>query len=108
MERFWGDNYFDAEAKKWTSDSESSTGKPLKRAFVSFIMDPIIKLATSIMEGNTEQMNKMIEALQLKLTQEDRVLTGKHFLKAVMSKWLNAADTLLEMMVLHLPSPATA
>ena len=25
-----------------------------------------------------------------------------------MSKWLNAADTLLEMMVLHLPSPAVA
>jgi len=25
-----------------------------------------------------------------------------------MSKWLNAADTLLEMMVLHLPSPAAA
>jgi elongation factor 2 len=50
----------------------------------------------------------MIDSLQLKLTQEDKVLTGKHFLKAVMSKWLNAADTLLEMMVLHLPSPATA
>ncbi len=25
-----------------------------------------------------------------------------------MSKWLNAADTILEMMILHLPSPKTA
>ena len=54
MERFWGDNYFDAEGKKWVKDNESETGKHLKRAFCSFIMDPIIKLATSIMEGNTE------------------------------------------------------
>jgi elongation factor 2 len=29
-------------------------------------------------------------------------------LKAALSKWLNAADTLLEMMVLHLPSPRKA
>jgi elongation factor 2 len=27
MDRFWGDNYFDAENKKWTKDSESETGK---------------------------------------------------------------------------------
>jgi len=27
MERFWGDNYFDAENKKWVKDNESETGK---------------------------------------------------------------------------------
>jgi elongation factor 2 len=35
-------------------------------------------------------------------------LTGKHLLKTVMSKWINAADTLLEMIVVHLPSPRKA
>lgn len=54
MERFWGDNYFDVEGKKWTTDSETETGKVLKRAFCAFIMEPIIKLTTSIMDGNTE------------------------------------------------------
>jgi len=29
-------------------------------------------------------------------------------LKVVMSRWLNAADIILEMMVLHLPSPKVA
>jgi len=54
MEKLWGDNYYDAAAKKWKKDPETDEGKPLKRAFCAFIMDPIIKLATAIIEGNNE------------------------------------------------------
>jgi elongation factor 2 len=107
-ERLWGENYFDAEAKCWRTDNTSATGKPLKRAFVAFIMEPICKLANAMMEGNMEVANKMFDTIGLKLSSEDKVLTGKHLLKAVMSKWINAADTLLEMMVIHLPSPRKA
>jgi len=71
-------------------------------------MDPICKLCNSCIEGNQEVMEKMLTTLGLALTQEDRNLQGKHLLKAVMMKWLNAADTLLEMMVVHLPSPRAA
>lgn len=71
-------------------------------------MDPICKLCNACMEGNKEVMEKMLTALDIKLTQEDKELTGKHLLKGVMSKWLNAADVLLEMMIRHLPSPRTA
>jgi elongation factor 2 len=71
-------------------------------------MDPICKLTSSIIEGNMEAFNKMMGSLGLTLAQEEKSLTGKHLLKAVLSKWLNAADTLLEMMVLHLPSPRKA
>jgi elongation factor 2 len=108
MEKLWGDNYFDAKSKKWKTDNEGDDGKQLKRAFATFIMDPIIKLTTSIIEGNNEQMEKMLVSLDLKLTQEERAYSGKALCKAVMSKWLSAADTLLEMMVIHLPSPRTA
>jgi elongation factor 2 len=71
-------------------------------------MEPIIRLARSIMEGNKEQMDKMLVSIEIELKQEDRELTGKHLLKRVMSMWLNAADIILEMMVLHLPSPKVA
>jgi elongation factor 2 len=54
MERLWGDNYFDAEAKKWKVEPISDSEKPLKRAFGTFIMDPIIKMTKSIMDGNVE------------------------------------------------------
>ena len=46
--------------------------------------------------------------LNIELTQEERKQTGKKLLKAIMSKWISAADCLLEMMVLHLPSPIEA
>lgn len=71
-------------------------------------MDPICKLANAVMDNDMELMDKMLKTLELTLTQEDRELKGKHLLKAVMSKWLNAADTILEMMVIHLPSPRKA
>lgn len=71
-------------------------------------MDPICKLANACMDNDVEVMNKILTTLELALSQEDKELKGKHLLKAVMSKWLNAADTILEMMVLHLPSPRKA
>lgn len=108
MLKLWGDNFFDAAGKKWKTDGETDDGKPLRRAFAQFIMDPICKLCTAIMEGNKDQYEKMLKTLEVELTQEQRALTDKHLLKAAMSTWLPAADTLLEMMVLHLPSPRAA
>lgn len=108
MEKFWGDNYFDAPSKKWRTDGETEDGKTLRRCFAQFIMDPICKLCQNIIDGNVEGYLKMLKVLDLELTQEDKLLSGKQLLKAVMSKWLPAADCLLEMMVKHLPSPRDA
>lgn len=55
MEKLWGDNYFDSERKVWTTNEVTESGKQLKRTFVQFIMDPIIKLARAVLEGNKEQ-----------------------------------------------------
>ena len=108
MRKLWGDNFFDAANKKWLTDGETEDGKSLKRAFAQFIMDPICKLCNAIMDGQKENYEKMLKTLEVELTQEQKALTGKHLLKATMSTWLPAADTLLEMMILHLPSPKVA
>lgn len=50
----------------------------------------------------------MLESLEIKLTSEERDKEGKHLLKIVMHKWIDAADTILEMMIIHLPSPVVA
>ncbi len=71
-------------------------------------MDPICNLCRAIMEGTQEQYQALLTSLNIELDQEERALTGKNLLKAVMSKWLPAADCLLEMMVVHLPSPRIA
>ena len=80
----------------------------MRRAFAQFIMDPICKLCQAIIDGNNDQYLKMLKTLDLELSQDEKQLSGKQLLKSVMSKWLPAADCLLEMMVLHLPSPRQA
>lgn len=108
MARLWGDNYFDAKAKKWKKSAVSEEGKPLKRAFCQFVLDPIYKLFHSIMNHENEKVNKMLASLNIILKGDEKDQVGKPLLKTVMKKFLPAADALLEMIVLHLPSPAVA
>eukprot|EP00735_Rhodelphis_limneticus_P003260 TRINITY_DN14713_c1_g1::TRINITY_DN14713_c1_g1_i1::g.21526::m.21526 TRINITY_DN14713_c1_g1::TRINITY_DN14713_c1_g1_i1::g.21526 ORF type:complete len:848 (+),score=350.08,sp/O23755/EF2_BETVU/65.49/0.0,GTP_EFTU/PF00009.22/5.3e-59,EFG_IV/PF03764.13/1.6e-31,EFG_C/PF00679.19/1.2e-20,EFG_II/PF14492.1/1.5e-12,GTP_EFTU_D2/PF03144.20/8.5e-11,MMR_HSR1/PF01926.18/0.00028 TRINITY_DN14713_c1_g1_i1:65-2608(+) len=106
--RMWGDNYYDAGAKKWVSNSTSADGKQLSRSFVQFIYDPIKKIFDTCMNEKYEELFKMLEKLEVKLKAEDKDLRQKALLKRVMQTWLPADEALLEMMVSHLPSPATA
>jgi elongation factor 2 len=108
MQKLWGENYFDAEGKKWVSKAQSSSGKALPRAFCQFILDPIYKLVEAIMNGAKDKWEKMLKALNIVLKTEEKDLEGKALLKAVMRKFLPATDALLEMIVLHLPSPVVA
>jgi elongation factor 2 len=50
----------------------------------------------------------MLEKLKIAVNQEERKETGKELGKTIMSKWLPAADCLLETIVRHLPSPTEA
>lgn len=108
MDKLWGDNYFDAEGKKWVKSPASKSGKPLQRAFCQFILDPIYKLFSSIMNGEPAKYEKMLQSLKITLTSEEKDMTGKLLLKNVMKKFLPAADALLEMIIIHLPSPLVA
>jgi elongation factor 2 len=108
MNRLWGDNYFDSEAKKWTSSPNSASGKPLPRAFCQFVLEPIYQLARAIMDGDKDKTEKMMKTLQITLTTEDAEAQGKALLKVVMRKFLPAAEAILEMIVIHLPSPLQA
>ncbi|EPE31333.1 P-loop containing nucleoside triphosphate hydrolase [Glarea lozoyensis ATCC 20868] len=107
MERLWGDNYFNPHTKKWTTKS-THEGKPLERAFNQFILDPIFRIFTAVMNFKTEEIPVLLEKLAIKLSPEDKEKEGKQLLKVVMRTFLPAADALLEMLILHLPSPVTA
>ncbi|KAH8681163.1 P-loop containing nucleoside triphosphate hydrolase protein [Xylariales sp. PMI_506] len=107
MERLWGDSFFNPHTKKWTSKS-THEGKPLERAFNQFILDPIFKIFAAVMNFKKDEVATLLSKLDLKLSTEDRDKEGKQLLKAVMRTFLPAADALLEMMILHLPSPITA
>merc|ERR1711920_61452 len=82
--------------------------KPLERAFCQFIMTPINQLMTAIMQDKKEKYEKMMTTLQITLKGDDKNLTGKALMKRTMQLWINAADTLLQMLVTKLPSPRVA
>lgn len=107
MERLWGDNYFNPKTKKWTKVGNHE-GQPLERAFNQFILDPIFKIFDAFMKGKVDDLVALCGKLEIKITNEEKELPGKGLLKAAMRKFLPAADALLEMMVIHLPSPVTA
>merc|ERR1719183_54176 len=87
MEKLWGDNFFDPKTKKWT---KKHTGeKACQRAFVQFIYEPIRRVIDAAMNDNKEKLWPML-------------------MKRVMQTWLPADVALLEMIIYHLPSPATA
>jgi elongation factor 2 len=108
MERLWGDNYFNPKTKKWTKVGTDADGKALERAFNQFILDPIFKIFSSVMNFKKDETTNILAKLDIVLKGEEKDLEGKALLKVVMRKFLPAADALLEMMVIHLPSPATA
>jgi len=108
MERLWGESYFDQKGKKWVKKGEGADGKPLTRAFCQFVLDPIQKMFTACMNDQFDKLDKMYKALSIDMKKDDMELRGKALLKRSMQRWLPAHDALLEMMVLHLPSPAKA
>jgi len=106
MKKLWGANFFNAKTKKWgKSKTEDNV-----RSFCQFILDPIYKMFDAIMNFKKEDTDKLLDKLELKgkMKYEELQLEGKPLMKAVMRNWLPAGEAMFQMIVIHLPSPATA
>ncbi|KAF8172800.1 P-loop containing nucleoside triphosphate hydrolase protein [Mycena galopus ATCC 62051] len=108
MMKLWGDNYYTGE--KWTTvPGTDARGNPLERAFNVFVLGPIYKIVDVIMHHpDPAALSVMLEKLEIKLDGGEQDLQDKRLLKAVLQKFLPAGDSLLEMIVIHLPSAVTA
>merc|ERR1719326_1123902 len=109
MKRLWGDSFFNAKKKTWTNVMQpEGVTEPLQRAFCQFIMGPIAQLMRAIMAEDKAKYEKMMTTLGIVLKGDEKQLTGKPLMKRTMQIWINAADTLLSMIVSKLPSPQVA
>jgi len=109
MVKLWGDFFLDSKTKKWKKGNpDKNIRAGLKRAFVQFILDPIQSMFDAIMNDKKKKIAKMLKATGVVLKKDELELAGKPLLKRVMQRWLPAADALLEMIVVHLPSPQRA
>jgi len=105
MKKFWGDWYFNPGKKQFVQEDE--TGK-LPRAFCQFIMTPIITIIRAAMNSELEKVWTMLDKLNINLTTEQKERRGKDLMKIICQKWINAAEALLEMIIMKLPSPKKA
>merc|ERR1719437_219217 len=103
--KLWGDWFFDAKRSVWAKGDRNGT---LERAFCQFFASPITTLFEAVMAEKHGKVKKMLKAIGVELKGEEKEYKGKALLKRVMQKWLPAGDTVLEMIVLHLPSPVKA
>ena len=68
-----------------------------------------MKITKIALEGDMEQTKKLAAKYKINLTNTQWKLgIGRKLCKAIMQKWLNASESILEMVVLKLPSPRTA
>jgi elongation factor 2 len=109
LRNFWGDRFYDPDAKKFINTRVSPTGKELQRSFCEFILQPISRVFSVCLERNTERLKPLCERLGIRYDPAWLDLaTPKLLLKNVISEWLPASEALLEMVVTHLPSPVQA
>ena len=67
--KLWGDSYFDSETKQWTTHNTSESGKPLTRAFVEFILNPIYKLFRVIIDKDPAQIAPILSSIDIQIDQ---------------------------------------
>ncbi|PKY13222.1 P-loop containing nucleoside triphosphate hydrolase protein [Rhizophagus irregularis] len=108
MQKLWGENYFNPITKKWSKQPTADKGGVTERAFCKFVLDPIYKLFDAVINSKKEELEKILEKLEITLKSDEKDLEGKELLKLVMNKFLPASDALLEMIIIHLPSPVSA
>ena len=102
IKKLWGDNYYNPKEKKWSHEPEDET---VQRAFCTNILNPLIKLANDVSTGKQEVYQPLLKKLGIELKGEELELKGKLLMRKVMQKWINASEALIEMIILHLPSP---
>ena len=102
IKKLWGDIYYNPKQKKWSDKPEDEN---VQRSFCSYILEPLIKLANTVSSGKSEVYQPLLKKLGIEFKSEELELQGKYLMRKVMQKWINAADSLIEMIILHLPSP---
>jgi elongation factor 2 len=107
MNKLWGENFFDPQTKKFTTETFKN-GKKLERTFCRFVIGPIFQLVDAIMTKDTEKYLPMLKAINVNFPEKDLAKPEKEIYKQVMKLFLPIANALLYGIINHLPSPRQA
>lgn len=102
--KLWGENYYHPREKKWYDHKVPGS----LHGFVEFCAKPIYDVIKTIMGGDRPTTEKLLNRMNIKITENDWLKENKKRIKPIMQKAFPFADALLEMIVKHLPSPVEA
>jgi elongation factor 2 len=108
MKHLWGDHYYDPEGKKWTTNNTAASGKPLKRGFIQYVLEPLRQIFDCVLNEKRDLLVKKLSGLGITLKPDELEQQGKKLMRVTMQKFLPAADALLQMICIHLPNPRKA
>ena len=77
MKNLWGDRFFNPKTKKWSSNQEEGA----QRGFCMYVLDPIFKVFDAIMNVKKDQIAKLVEAMNIKLANDEKELEAKALMK---------------------------
>ncbi|XP_060069622.1 elongation factor 2-like [Ylistrum balloti] len=104
MRRLWGEHYYHPGTRTWNKVG----GDGYVRGFNKFVLEPLYTMLRTLKSEEKEEVFRLTDKLNIHLSGEEKSETGKSLMRKVMQKWLPVTDALLEMFVVHLPSPVTA
>ncbi|XP_060083455.1 translation elongation factor 2-like [Ylistrum balloti] len=102
--KLWGDNFYNPSQKKWKNEPSQD----FTRAFNIFVLDPVFKLFGASGNAQGSALPDLIESLGATLTLDNNETNDRQKAQEMISQWLPISNSLLTMIVLHLPSPLTA
>eukprot|EP01133_Synstelium_polycarpum_P011413 gene11413-13302_t len=102
----WEDHYYNATKKQWSKYSSDGD-----KGFIHFILKPLRQLAKAVMSQDNASITSALETIGVQVPVEDReAFNGKpeELFGFIMGRIQLLSDCILEMVVIHLPSPLVA
>ncbi|CAI9105871.1 OLC1v1004892C1 [Oldenlandia corymbosa var. corymbosa] len=107
----WGPWYYNAKTKKIVGRKGISAGTKARPMFVQCILEPLWQVYQAALDedGDRGVLEKVIKNFNLSIPpRELQNKDPKAVLQSVMSRWIPLSDTILSIVVKHMPNPVTA
>ena len=100
--RLWGDIFYNPKRRSFT---RKGTEERSKRTFVNFVLEPIYKLYSHTLSESPEDLKETLATLGISLKPSQYRTDAKDLLKMVCGRFFGGAESFVDMVVEHVPSP---
>lgn len=104
-QRLWGDVYFNPATRGFRRKPPPGGGE---RTFVSFVLEPLYKIYSQAVGEHQKSLERTLSEFGVYLKAKDYKLDMKPLLKLALTRVFGTATGVVDMMVRHLPSAASA